>query len=153
MSATDIALPVRDFAGGTQLRGLVIPVSASTRPYFDGLEAGRLMLQCCSQCGRFRNPVAPVCPYCRASSFVWKASGARGSVVSWVRYARSYLPQFESLVPYAVLTVELAERVRLFGRLAERDVAPRIGMEVAGIIERWADGGRAVAFVAATEGG
>ena len=153
MTATDVALPVRDFAGGTQLRGLVIPVSASTQPYFDGLEAGRLMLQCCLQCGRFRNPVAPVCPYCRASSFVWNAARARGLVVSWVRYTRSYLPQFESLVPYVVLTVELAERVRLFGRLADRDVEPRIGMNVAAIIERWADGGRTVAFVAATKGG
>jgi uncharacterized OB-fold protein len=72
-------------------------------------------------------------------------------VVSWVRYHRGYLPEFAALVPYVVLCVELAEGPRIFGRLAGDGVAPRIGMSVAAIVERWSDGGHAPAFVPAGE--
>jgi uncharacterized OB-fold protein len=54
-------------------------------------------------------------------------------------------------VPYMVLCVELREGVRMFGRLADLKVEPRIGMKVSAIIERWMDGGRAPAFVVAHE--
>jgi uncharacterized OB-fold protein len=68
-------------------------------------------------------------------------------VVSLVHYARAHLPEFEAIVPYTVLCVQLAEGPRMFGRLAGGDAA-QIGQDVAVIIERWADGGHAPAFVA-----
>lgn len=151
-TATEFVLPVCAFPGGAELRGLIIPPSADVRPYREGMEAGRLMLQCCAHCGRCRNPIGPVCPYCQRSGFSWQPSQGHGRVVSWVRFRRGYLPEFEALLPYVVLCVELRERVRLFGRLADRQVDPQIGMNVSAIIERWADGGLAPAFVAASGG-
>jgi len=151
MNPTDTALPLRDFPGLAELQDLVIPPSASSQPAVDALKDGRLTLQCCANCHRHRLPVAPVCPYCGSSAFDWKASTGQGVVVSWVRYPRSYLPAFEALIPYVVLCVELTEGPRLFGRLVGKDVEPRIGMPVSAVIERWTDGGHAVAF-AATDG-
>ena len=148
MTGTDAVMPIRDFPGGSALAALVIPPSSSTRPYFDQLKTGKLALQRCSGCGRHRNPIAPVCPYCGSTSYEWVASEGKGVVVSWVRYLRSYLPEFERMVPYVVLCVELTEGARMFGRLADADLEPRIGMTVSVIIERWADGGHSPAFVA-----
>jgi uncharacterized OB-fold protein len=145
--ATEPTLAIRAFPGDAALGGLVIKPSASTRPYLEKLAAGQLTLQRCTRCGRCRNPIAPVCPYCGGMASDWSVSDGRGDVVSWVRYPRSYLPEFERLVPYVVLCVELAERVRMFGRLAETGIEPRIGMRVHAIIERWADGGLVPAFV------
>jgi len=144
-------LPIREFPGRAGLSALVVPPSSSTEFYLDQLKAGVLVLQHCGNCGRRRYPIAPVCPYCGGSSFDWAPCAGTGVVVSWVRYPRSYLREFESLVPYVVLCVELSEGPRMFGRLADRDVEPRIGMKVQTIIERWADGGHAPAFVCFVE--
>jgi uncharacterized OB-fold protein len=146
MTGADAVLPTRDFPGNAALAGLVVPPSTSTRPYVDHLTTGELALQRCSACGRHRHPIAPVCPYCGATTYEWHASSGKGIVVSWVRYPRSYLPEFEKLVPYVVLCVELEEGARLFGRLAS-DAEPSMGMKVSAIIERWTDGGHAPAFV------
>lgn len=143
-------MPIRPYPGQAALERLVIPPSGSTRAYHDGLAAGRLMLQRCSGCGRCRVPMAPVCPYCDSEDAGWIAASGKGQVVSFVRYARAHLPEFEAIVPYTVLCVELEEGPRMFGRLVGSDTV-RIGQEVAAIIEQWADGGHAPAFVA-TEG-
>lgn len=145
-------LPIRAFPGQAALSPLVVPPSASTEFYVDQLKAGILSLQQCGNCGRRRYPIAPVCPYCGDSSFDWAPCAGTGVVVSWVRYPRSYLPEFESLVPYVVLCVEFTEGGRMFGRLVDRDTEPWIGMKVQTIIERWADGGHAPAFVCSVEG-
>lgn len=144
-------LPIREFPAPADLSALLVPPSSSTAFHVNRLKAGVLALQRCRNCRRPRYPIAPVCPFCGGSSFDWAPCGGGGRVVSWVRYPRSYLAAFESLVPYVVLCVELAEGPRLFGRLADRDVEPRIGMKVQTIIERWADGGHAPAFACSLE--
>jgi len=148
-SPTDLSggvLPVRPYPGQAALERLVIPPSGSTRVYHVGLAAGRLMLQRCCACGRCRIPMAPVCPYCDGEEVDWIAASGQGHVVSFVHYTRAHLPEFEAVVPYTVLCVQLAEGPRMFGRLVGSDAA-QIGQDVAVIIEQWADGGRAPAFV------
>ncbi len=139
-------LRIVDFPGRAALGALVIPASSCTQFHVEQLRSGVLALQCCSDCGRCRYPIAPVCPYCGGPSFNWVSCGGTGVVFSWVRYPRSYLPEFETLVPYVVLCVELAEGPRMFGRLVDTDVVPWIGMRVRAIVERWTDGGHAPAF-------
>ena len=119
------------------------------RPFDEGLAQGELVLQACTACGRARFPIGPVCPYCRTSEFRWESVRPDGIVHSWVRYHRSYLPEFEPLVPYVVLTVKLDDGPLLVGRLADRDVEPRIDMRARAIAERWADGRHVLAFAAA----
>lgn len=123
--------------------------SEDERPFYEGLDAGRLAVQHCSRCGRPRFPMAPVCPYCSDSAFDWRSVQAHGNVHSWVRYHRSYLPEFEPVVPYVVLTVELAEHLLMFGRLVEADTEPEEGMPVRAIVERWSDGRHVLAFTSA----
>jgi uncharacterized OB-fold protein len=53
-------------------------------------------------------------------------------------------------MPYVVLSVELDEGARIFGRLADRELEPEIGMRVAAIVERWPGGEHVHAFVPAS---
>jgi uncharacterized OB-fold protein len=146
----DGALHVAEFAGPGELAPLLPSPTAQNAPFFDGLRRGRLTLQRCSSCGRIRAPIAPVCPYCGGEPAEWAELSGRGTVHSWIRYRRSYLPEFEALLPYVVLCVALEEGPRLFGRLVgdARD-DPYHGMPVEAVVERWPDGGVVQAFTRA----
>lgn len=149
--ATDATtLEIRTFPGTGETSHLIPRVTSDMVPFWEGLNDGQLVLQHCSACGKPRYPVAPVCPYCRTSAYTWKAVAGAGSVFSWILYHKSYQPEFESLMPYCVLTVQLDAGPRIFGRLAS-DIQPSIGMRVTAIGERWADGRVLPAFIAEQE--
>ncbi len=145
-------LEERDFPGAGDPTRLLGPETEDAAPFLEGLRARRLVLQRCRACRRWRWPLAPVCPYCRSPELDWEELSGRGAVHSWVRYRRSYLPEFEPLMPYVVVSVALAEGPRMFGRLRDCDIGcdiePYIGMPVRAIVERFAGGGRMPAFVA-----
>jgi uncharacterized OB-fold protein len=141
-----MSLEVRDFPGAGDPGHLLPPRTVQNAPFFDALGEGRLVLQRCDGCSRLRQPVGPVCPYCGGEAFDWQALSGNGTVHSWVRYQRSYLPEFEPLMPYVVLSVALEEGPRIFGRLAA-EADPYAGMPVAAIVERWPGGQCVHAFV------
>jgi uncharacterized OB-fold protein len=94
-----------------------------SRPFWDGLKAGRLVLQVCSACGHHRFPRMPSCPYCGAPGGTDVVVPGTGRVYSWVRVHRPMSPRVpESELPYAIVTVTLDTGPRLVGRLepAER---------------------------------
>ena len=83
--------------------------------FFEGLQAGKLLIQRCSACGVLRHPPRPACAACQ--SFEWdsvEASG-RGRVFSFVVVHHPQIPSFDYPLPIAV--VELEEGTRLVGDL------------------------------------
>lgn len=146
-------LQVRDFPGTGELAALLPPAAAESAPFFAALAEGRLVLQSCSACERMRSPAAPVCPYCGCETATWREHAGDGVVHSWIRYRRSYLPQFEPLMPYVVVCVALDQGPRLFGRLADDgpDRDPYVGMPVETVVERWPGGEAVHAFTRARE--
>ena len=128
---------------------LLPAVTPDNRRYWDGLAAGELNVQYCSGCTRLRYPIVPVCPYCTGTLWQWRKLSGKGQVYSWVRYHRSYLPEFEDLMPYIVITAQMDEGVRMYGRLANtiaRNEGVDIGAPVETVIERWPDGRCVPAF-------
>jgi uncharacterized OB-fold protein len=121
-------------------------VTPDNAPYWDGFARGVLMLQTCSECNRARHPVAPICPYCKSAKATWVETSGSGSVFSFVRLHRSYLPEFEDLMPLVILTVELLEGPRMFGRLRGEKLEPRIGDPVRMVVEDWGSGRYVPAF-------
>lgn len=129
--------------------GLLPALTPDNREYWDGLAAGELRVQRCTGCNRLRYPIVPVCPHCSGTKFDWRKLSGRGQVYSWVRYHRGYLPEFEDLMPYIVITAQMQEGVRMYGRLANtiaRDEKIAMGAPVETIIERWPDGRCVPAF-------
>lgn len=144
----DAMLPILVFPGGHGSARVHPLISADARPHFEGLASGRLLLQECTGCRQLRYPPGPVCTRCGGAEADWRELPGRGRVHSWVRYHRSFLTEFEALIPYVVLAVRLEEGPVVFGRLAQADVTPEFGMPVRSVVEKWADDFAGLAFVA-----
>lgn len=101
-------------------------------PHWDGLLERRLVLQECRNCERLRYPAMSHCPYCAATGHAWRVLSGRGRVYSWIVVRRAFWPEFEAEVPYALLSVDLDEGVRLVARMDEIE-ALDFGLEVAAV--------------------
>ena len=132
--------------------GILPAVTPDNEAHWSALAEGRLLIQRCQKCTKARYPIAPVCPYCGDNTWTWNAVSGQGRIFSWVRYHRSYLPEFEDLMPYVVATIELDEGPRLFGRLVGKVSEPKIGQAVGMVVERWPDGRCVPAFATVEKG-
>ncbi|HEX4016289.1 MAG TPA: zinc ribbon domain-containing protein [Frankiaceae bacterium] len=52
--------------------------------YWDGIAAGQLLLQRCSQCQTMRHPPRPMCGVCNSLSWDAFPSDCRATVISWI---------------------------------------------------------------------
>ncbi|MCW8193196.1 DNA-binding protein [Proteobacteria bacterium 005FR1] len=94
-------------------------ISDDSRFFWEGCEAGKLLVQRCADCQTLRHPPAPVCAKCH--SFNWdtvEASG-KGHLYSFVVMHYPEIPPFE--YPNPVGLVELDEGVRLIAGLVGAD--------------------------------
>ena len=91
--------------------------TADAQPYWDGLAAGRLLVQRCSACGTHRHYPRPMCPVCHALDPDWVALQGHGTVHSWTVLHQSGLADLVQPLPITLLTVDMAEGVRLLGQL------------------------------------
>ena len=99
-------------------RGFIAPtVDADSSLWWEGLKRGVLVLHRCSECGRDRCPPLPACPYCGSPRKPVVAASGLGRIYSWTTVRRSLSPQFAGDEPYTILTVQLDEGPRIFGRL------------------------------------
>ena len=106
-------------------------ITADTRPYWDGLADKRLMLQRCADCGRLRHYPRPVCDACWSMQVEWVQASGEGTVYSWTVTHHPFHPGFKEELPFTLITVDLAEGVRLNAQA--RGLPPdalRIGMPV-----------------------
>lgn len=84
-----------------------------TKPYWDALQEGRLVLQACADCGRIRHYPRPVCPHCYSMSHRWVEAKGTGKVHAWTISHHPFHPGFKPELPYILLTVDLDEGVRM----------------------------------------
>lgn len=109
-----------------------------TAPFWDGLKEGKLLLQCCSECGKVRHYPRPVCPECYSMSYRWTEAKRTGTVHSWTVAHHAFHPGFKAELPYVLVTVDLDEGVRMQAQLRGAGVGDlklgtpvRIGLEIA----------------------
>jgi uncharacterized OB-fold protein len=86
-------------------------------PYWEGLRAGRLVLQRCGACGVVRHYPRPVCASCFSMAVDWIEASGRGIVHSWTETHHAFLPSLAADLPYVLVTADLDEGVRLLARL------------------------------------
>jgi hypothetical protein len=101
-------------------------------PYWEGIAAGELRLQRCTDCGAWRWPARTICNRCRSFAAEWVKASGLGTVVSWIRTHQIFIRSFADDAPYVTIEVQLDEQddIRLIGRLAEPGTEPEIGMRV-----------------------
>jgi len=92
--------------------------------FYDGLKRHELVLQKCTDCGKFRFWPIEMCPFCHSFNFEWARCSGKGTV-------HSYTIQHATMpYPWPVLLVELEEGPRLVthGLMTPEEV--QIGMPV-----------------------
>ncbi len=120
--------------------GLPPPVvDELSAPYWDGLRAGRLLVQRCTHCGTWQFGPEWICHQCHAFAPAWVEVAPQGRIFSWERVWHPVHPALQGHTPYLVVLVELPQAggVRMLGNLlgdAMQEVA--IGAEVHGVFER-----------------
>jgi len=88
-----------------------------TKPYWDGLSEGRLLIQQCADCGTYRHYPRPVCPNCYSMTVKWREMQGEGTVHTWTASHHAFHPAYKRKEPTVYVTVDLPEGPRLLGRL------------------------------------
>ena len=115
--------------------------TADTQPYWDGLNAGRLLLQRCADCGRLRHYPRPVCDACFSLRAEWIEASGRGRVHSWTVTHHPFHPGFKPELPLTLVTVDLDEGVRMNAQLRKLDAGElHVGLPVRVAFERATEG-------------
>lgn len=121
-----------------------------SKPYWDALNEGRLVLQSCGACGKVRHYPRPLCDACYSFDVRWIEAKGTGTVHSWTVTHHAFNPGFKAELPYVLVTVDLAEGVRMQAPLREADAsALKTGLPVRLSIELARDGLALPAFVLA----
>jgi uncharacterized protein len=92
---------------------LVPAPTPETQPYWSALRDRQLRLQRCADCGRVRHYPRPMCDQCWSMNVDWVDAAGTGTVHSWTITHYAFHPGWKGDLPYLLLTVDLAEGVRM----------------------------------------
>lgn len=114
-------------------------ITPLTRPFWDAVAQGRLMLPLCNACKRhfFRPEVA--CTHCFATDWQWVEASGRGCLYSYSVLHKAPAPGFQ--VPLVLAVVELDEGPCMFSNVVGVEMENiRIGMPLQVAFEQVAAG-------------
>lgn len=126
----------------SQIVAKPVPVPDTvSAPFFEGAQAGRLMLQHCAGCGGWSFPVRERCPHCFGPDLQWRAASGRGTLYTFAIMHQVMNPGFAGAVPYNVCQVDLEEGVRMIANVVGvANDALRIGMRLEAVFEDVGEG-------------
>ncbi|MES2492446.1 MAG: OB-fold domain-containing protein [Pseudomonadota bacterium] len=83
----------------------------------NGLAAGKLLIQNCSDCNKPNMWPRYACPHCQSENLGWKEAAGTGTLHSFCVLRQGAPEGFEADLPYAIGVVKLDEGVQLAVRL------------------------------------
>jgi len=95
--------------------------SPLTEGFWQAAREGRLVVQQCEDCEVLRHYPQHLCPSCHGDRWRWQPVSGRGTVHSFTIAHQAFNPAWIERVPYAVVTVELDEGVRMVSDLPAED--------------------------------
>jgi hypothetical protein len=109
-------------------------LSQDTAFFWEGLKAGKLLIQRCASCHALRHPPGPACTICHSLAWDTVESSGRGELYSFVVVHQPQHPAFD--YPHPVGLIELEEGTRLVAPLTGVDLDKlEIGMAMEVVIE------------------
>jgi len=103
-----------------------------SKPFWDGCNAGKLLLQRCGACKHIFYYARRLCPACGSNELTWEDSAGRGRIYSFSELHVPFQgPEWANQLPYTVVLVDLDEGPRMVSRwLAPKGSVPAIGQTV-----------------------
>lgn len=123
-------------------------ITALERPFWDGCNAQRLMIQRCTACGKAVFYPRACCPHCHADALEWIQACGRGRVISHTTVWRTHHDGFNDEVPYVFAAIRLEEGACIYGQLLHAPIegASLVGAPVAAIFIAHRPGQKVAAF-------
>jgi len=92
-------------------------------PYWQAANEGRLVMQRCRACKKYRFQPAPLCTFCSDDAYDWAPLSGRGRITTWTVVTHPVHPAAVNRVPYVVVEVELEEQagLRMISNLVDCD--------------------------------
>lgn len=82
-----------------------------SKPYWEGLKEGKLLVQRCAQCQRLQFPPDASCEACSSGNLSFEEMSGRGTVFSFTEtVSGARHPYFQSISPYLIGMVQLDEQ-------------------------------------------
>ena len=88
-------------------------VTATTLPFWQGLEDNKVMLQRCDDCEGFVFYPRSNCSHCLSANLTWCEVSGEGEVYSYTISRRPTAPQFIGMEPQYIVVIELDQGVRM----------------------------------------
>jgi uncharacterized protein len=89
----------------------IVPApSALTAFFWDGARQGRLLIQQCTNCGKYQHPPEPICHHCLSFDLGHGEVSGRGTVYTYEIAMQAFHPYFADKIPYVIGVVELDEQ-------------------------------------------
>jgi uncharacterized OB-fold protein len=122
-------------------------VNDTSRPYWDGVQAGKLLLQRCRTCGSFVHYPRAWCPACWKTDLEWVESRGKGRIVTFTIVHQAPLESYAGDVPYVLAVVRLDEGQQIMTNIVEVDPSQvRVELAVEVVFEERAGGFRVPQF-------
>lgn len=114
-------------------------LTPETAAFWTGGKDGQLLIQRCSDCGRYQHPPQPLCPVCRTETMAPATVSGRGTVKTFTVNHQQWLPGLTDNFVFAA--VELPEQAELyvFSNILAPPESVRIGLPVAVCFEHHED--------------
>jgi uncharacterized OB-fold protein len=93
--------------------------SELTQGFWDAARRHELVVQRCEECSTYRHYPQHRCPHCLSPSWTWTPVSGRGRVFSFTVTHRAFNANWAERLPYALVTVELDEGVRMVSDLPD----------------------------------
>lgn len=87
------------------------------RPFHQGLEAGRLLLPWCTDCGKPHFYPRSACPHCWGETYDWREAAGTGTVHTHTVVRSNPPPDFVPMLPYPIVIIDLDEGVRMMSNI------------------------------------
>lgn len=88
-------------------------VTAISAPFWDGLKAGKILLQQCNSCQQWTFYPRRHCSHCLSHELSWREVDGRGTLYTYTVARVPTLPEFAGPEPQILAVVELEQGVRL----------------------------------------
>ena len=96
-------------------------VTEENRPFWEGCQQGKLLLQYCIECQRYQFYPRLYCMKCGSNSLRWIEASGHGVLYSYTIIHQNKSPEFVHDTPYNVAIVQLEEGPRMLSNIVDID--------------------------------
>ncbi len=97
-------------------------ITEESRPFWEGCQQGKLLLQYCTECQRHQFYPRLYCMQCDSDALRWVEASGHGVIYSYAIIHQNKSPEFANDTPYNVAIVQLQEGPRMLSNIV--DIGP-----------------------------